>query len=1125
ATNLCSFNLTSLTQQYCPSNVTLTSINFYTITSLCNVSKSNFTFIHYDIKVRTDRQVIILIIIGCVSLISGYIRVILLETSAERQTRTIRQILFQSILKKDVVFFDTHKTGELSVRLTDDINKIHDGIGNKFGSVIEVSTTFTSCIIIGFIKGWKLSLVIFSFSPIIAITAVILFRIVTRMTAIELKAYGRAGIVAEEVISSIRTVLSYNGQEREIQRYEQYLDDAKKCGIRKGVTTGISTGIAYFIFFCVYALGFWYGTKLVWEESYTIGSVFTIFICISIGFLCTAQASPYFQGLYEARVAAYGIWEVIDEPSKINNMDSDKGLIKDDLIGDIHFSNVYFSYPSRPDVPILTNLSFNIKFGQTVALVGSSGSGKSTCIQLLQRFYDPQLGSILIDGKQVNQYNLKWLRKHIGVVNQEPVLFHTTIRQNILFGSDSATNEEIYQAAKIANAHDFIMTLPNKYETLVGERGAALSGGQKQRIAIARALLRDPKILLLDEATSSLDNESEKIVQKALDRVAQGRTTLIIAHRLSTILNADKIIVMQQGEIVEEGDHDSLMKAQGIYFDLVKQQNLRQLEEEEEEEELEMEQKEMTQLIPGDQTNDDSMEQVHHKLIIDSAAQSGYFFAQSGEALTKRLRSKAFRAILRQEIAYFDQENHSTGALCTRLATEASAVKSASGVRFGLIFQHIFGMIVGILIGFVYSWQLTLLMLVFLPFILFGGILEIRLTTYFASKDKQIPENAGKVAIETIQNIRTVIQLTKETHFYDEYSQILDTLHRSSIKRVHILAILFSVANAAIYFATAAFTSYSTFLFEQRAVPFENGFMVLNTVVFAARTIAQELALFPDYGKAIQAAENIFKLLNRKPTIDNQSKDGIEMTDFTGQLDFEDVYFYYPNRPQSTILRNFKLNIKPGQNIALVGTSGCGKSTTIQLIERFYDVNMGRLLIDSKDIRTLNLQWYRSQIGIVSQEPVLFDMSIRENIAYGDNSRKDIPLDEIIQVAKNANIHDFIKVLPDGYETNCGAKGTQLSGGQKQRIAIARALLRNPKILLLDEATSALDSENEKIVQDALNRAQQNRTSITIAHRLSTIQNADMIFVFHNGTIVESGNHEELLALGGRYYRLATINK
>ncbi|CAF3758957.1 unnamed protein product [Rotaria sp. Silwood1] len=398
-------------------------------------------------------------------------------------------------------------------------------------------------------------------------------------------------------------------------------------------------------------------------------------------------------------------------PSYINNVDFDKDLTKDNLIGDIHFSNVYFSYPSRSDVPILNNLSFHIKCGQTVALVGSSGSGKSTCVQLLQRFYDSQLGSVLIDGKQINQYNLKWLRKHIGVVNQEPVLFHTTIRENILLGSDSATNEQIYEVAKMANAHDFIMQLPNKYETLVGERGAALSGGQKQRIAIARALLRDPKILLLDEATSALDYESEKIVQKALDRVAQGRTTLIIAHRLSTIRNADKIIVMQQGEIVEEGDHDSLMKAQGIYFDLVKQQNLCELEEEKE---LQLEEKERTKLVDSDKTNDDSIEQVHCTLRIESATQSvisavyemknsltgyklhknddekkitikGYAFAQSGEALTKRLRSKTFRAILRQEIAYFDQEKHSTGALCARLATEASAVQNASGVRFGAL--------------------------------------------------------------------------------------------------------------------------------------------------------------------------------------------------------------------------------------------------------------------------------------------------------------------------------------------------------------------------------------------------------------------------------------------------------
>ncbi|CAF4994280.1 unnamed protein product, partial [Rotaria sp. Silwood1] len=517
--------------------------------------------------------------------------------------------------------------------------------------------------------------------------------------------------------------------------------------------------------------------------------------------------SPQFQALIQARVAAYTVQIVIDEPSTINS-NSETGLKKDDFIGDIRFSNVHFSYPLRQNVTVLTNLSFNIKHGQTVALVGLSGSGKSTCIQLLQRFYDPDSGSIFIDEKKINEYNLKWLRQHIGVVSQEPILFHATIRENILFGRDSATDEEIHQAAKMANAHDFIMTLPDKYETQVGERGATLSGGQKQRIAIARALIRNPKILLLDEATSALDNESEKIVQDALDRATEGRTTLVIAHRLSTIRNADKIIVMQKGQVVEEGDHDSLMSIRGIYFTLIQQQSLRQAEEEEE---LEFEQQQTAKILLSDQLdldnsnikkdrrstldsitpsvlavlygkknleidedleeNDDEKIKMKKKRVenitlailrintpewilivigciaalftgalapsfsiirtkitvvfqgcdkdarnqkiilyallhvglgisglISQTIQS-YMFAYSGENLTKRLRSEAFRAILRQEINYFEQPKHSTGVLCTRLATEASATQGVSGIRFGFFCQNFVSIGMGIIVG------------------------------------------------------------------------------------------------------------------------------------------------------------------------------------------------------------------------------------------------------------------------------------------------------------------------------------------------------------------------------------------------------------------------------------------
>ncbi|CAF1295721.1 unnamed protein product [Rotaria sordida] len=686
--------------------------------------------------------------------------------------------------------------------------------------------------------------------------------------------------------------------------------------------------------------------------------------------------------------------------------------------GDIEFDNVNFIYPSRKDAPVLHNLSLIARAGQTTALVGLSGCGKSTCISLFLRYYEPSSGRIMIDGRPLTDYNVKQLRQNIGVVSQEPILFCMSIYENIRLGNVTATRAEIEQAAREANVHNFIMQLPNKYETFVGEGGIQLSGGEKQRIALARALVKQPTFLLLDEATSALDNVNEKIIQEALDRACKGRTTIVIAHRLTTIQNAHQIYVLDNGTVIEQGTHETLMtKERGKYQSMVKRQQMQRIDDDNDDmisiqkitEEDEKSIIERIRLFSDSQTvnvNNQSSKSLRKRFVflrllsmnspewitiligclacaLNGAAQSMLIvlltktveytaFAIAGSKLTQRIRLKAFACLLRQEVAYFDRPENSSGAICTRLSSDASVIQEMTGTRLGVI--------------------------------------------------------------------------------------------------------------------------------------------------------CEALAISSHIAATFTAAETFFGLFDRIPAIDNTSTEGKELVDFHGEIKFDRVKFIYPTRPTSIILNEFQLDIKPSQRVAVVGASGCGKSTIIQLLERFYDVTSGRLLLDGIDIRKLNLHWVRSQFGLVSQEPILFDLTIAENIAYG---LKSVPLEDIINAARKANIHQLIEQWPQGYETRVGIKGNFLSGGEKQRIAIARILLRRPKILLLDEATSAMDSQNEQIVQEALEQAQtedSSRTSLIIAHRLSTIRSCDLICVLDRGHIVESGTHTELIQQRGAYYRMLAQN-
>lgn len=655
--------------------------------------------------------------------------------------------------------------------------------------------------------------------PIIAGSGAFMMTVTTKQTERKSRGYAETGGIVYTTISAIRTVFSLNASESMILKFKNATKKSYDNSVSFGYLVGFGSGMMMASFLVSYIILTLYGAFLLYDEvgktgcdpSNTLGDlnracrttgteVFGALMGISFGAMGLGQIFNALEAFVGARAACHpalaAIYRTVEAdefkdidveaavvarrsdmalPRYVIDSSSEEGNKPTSIDGEIEFKDLSFAYPTRPDTLVFNGLSLKIKSGQTVALVGPSGGGKSTVVAMLERFYDPTAGTITLDGADIRDINVQWLRNHIGLVAQEPILFARTIKENIAYGLKGATEEDIIRVAKSANAHDFISQFPNGYETQVGDKGAQLSGGQKQRIAIARVLLKNPKILLLDEATSALDSESEYVVQEAIDSLLGGgnRTTIVIAHRLSTIRNADMIAVVKDGRIAETGTHDELLARKGSEYG---------------------------------------------KLV-------------EAQASTK--------------------------------STSATNVSKAS--------------------------------------------------------------------------------------------------------------MMASMVN--------------------------------------------------DVGSAAVVSS-------------------------AGQITFRDVHFNYPTRPNVKIFQGLNLNIQTGETVAIVGPSGGGKSTVVQMIERFYDPLEGSIMYEGTDLRELNIKWYRDQIGFVSQEPTLFNTTIGENIKYG---YPDATQEEIEEAARRANAHNFIMGFPNGYDTDVGENASQISGGQKQRIAIARAIIKKPKILILDE--------------------------------------------------------------------------
>jgi len=877
--------------------------------------------------------------------------------------------------------------------------------------------------------------------------------------------------------------------------------------------------------------------------------------------------------------AAQGIYRILDDQPNVT--DAKPARLDKALAPTIEFEDVRFAYPGTRRT-VHESLSFRAAAGERLGLVGPSGGGKSSIVRLLLRFYDPDRGRILLGGHDLRTLPFAEIRSLISVVNQDTFLFHGTVEENVRLGRPQATQQELEDATRAANIHEFILSLPQGYATVIGEKGIKLSGGQRQRVAIARALLRDTPILVLDEALSAVDAENEAVIQEALDRLMQGRTTLILAHRLSSVIDCDRILVLDGGKVAEQGRHDALMAKGGVYAGLMAEQ-AREHETPGTLGTIAAPQKtESVADTPGGavKTVTEGIIKaegltwyqvvvalmkvilpwkgkltatfmfgvlrviafigvgVLSALIVlalkNDQPYSGYAIALAIVAPLSGIlhwfeswlaHDMAFRLLAEMRIDAFRKLDALAPAYLVRRRTgDLMALATHDIELVEYFFAHtvapaFVAILVPAAVVAVLAWANGWLALALLPFLLAVGLSPFLMRKRVDRLGSQAREAAGELgafAVDSVQGLGEIVAFQQEGargNKLDQLSQRHISLRLpffSELTLQHaILEVLTGLGGLAVVVAGALLSHNGAI---------DAGLLPLLTILaMAAFLPVSEIAqIGRQLADTLGATRRVYALANEPIPV----RDGAGVPPRAGaaSLALEKVNFTYPGQTRRA-LSDVSFEIPAGKTVALVGTSGAGKTTTAQLLMRFWDPDSGRITLNGADLRDYKLDELRRLVALVAQDTYLFNDSLRANILI---ARPDASEADLQAAIKHASLSDLVAALPDGLDSPVGERGTALSGGQRQRVAIARAFLKDAPILVLDEATSHLDAVNEQAVRRALDLLQSDRTTIVIAHRLSTVRDADLIVVLDGGRVAESGTHASLLAKNGLYARLVS---
>ncbi|PMB67654.1 Leptomycin B resistance protein pmd1 [Beauveria bassiana] len=1146
-----------------------------------------------------------------------------------RISSAIRLHFLQALFAQSIHVFDSMPPGFATGTITTTSNTLQLGISEKLGTFIEFNATMVAAVVVAFIYSWRLTLVTMSALVFITLTIGVLLPLIVKGQGRASKLEAKSNAIASETLSSIRMIMACGAEMRIANKYAIVIEESRKNAQRTSPLIALQFGFVFFGIFAAFSLSFWYGAKAFLEGTVKdVGTIIVVLFSIMMLLFSLERTSTPLLAVGKATVAACQFFTVIDAPRP------DPGhLVAPDVTADqdIILEDVTFAYPSRPHVKVLDNLSLRLESGKTTAIVGPSGSGKSTIVGLIERWYslkeqhvvakavekkskkkndsdedepteeeaaaaqaelDAQSGPpialsgrVTTCGHSIDEINVKWWRSQIGLVQQEPFLFNETIYVNVSNGlvgtqwehePEDKKREMVKAACEEAFADEFIDKLPQGYDTTVGDGGAKLSGGQRQRIAIARSIVRQPKILIFDEATSAIDVRGERIVQAALDRVARNRTTVTIAHRLSTIKQADAIVVLKRGRVVETGTHESLLGVEGgVYAGLVNAQSISLgeaadagegvAEDEEEEEEGEAGEGEVVDI--ANLTREKSRGAKEAQVVVAAAAAAekeeeknrgffdsfGRFFyetrshwhmmllmilaaACAGAAIPIQawlfakvivifgyasdqtrfrrdsefyslmwlvlaigvgcaytatfflatrtanvIRAKYQRAyfvsILYQQPAFFDEDAHAQGTMTARASGDPQKLEELMGANMASVYIGLFTLLGSVVIAFCFAWKLAIVSLcVVVPVLLCSTYWRFRYEIEFEKMNDAVFSESSQFASESIAAFRTVASLTLEDAICARFAALCRGHVVDAYKKARWVSLLFAFSDSATMACQALIFYYGGRLLLRGEFGLTAFFVCFLAIMNAGESTGQALSFGPNAAQVKDAANRILRLRDSQnkevggdgggggggPGDDGQ---GSAIADGGGgvKIELDNVHFRYPTR-DTPVFAGLSLTIEKGQFAALVGT-------------------------------------------------------IRENILLGVDETT-VTDEHLHRVCREAEVHDFIVSLPEGYHTNIGSRGVTLSGGQKQRVAIARALIRQPSILLLDEATSSLDSESERLVQAAFERAGRGRTMVVVAHRLATVQNADVIFVLGDGKLLERGNHQELLRKKGVYWQM-----